>query len=261
MLQSFIDNVWLERGRCAACHSPDRNKKQVQEHGEQVSWITLGDPQATLDYIVDAELINVNNPDQSLLLLKPTLQVEHGGGQKMVVGDRTYKQFRRFIDDYAAVVNGRYQSTDELPEPTAEISVAAGMWLKFTNVPKDFDKLLLQVDLYRQTDDGWSKDRWASADRLIFGKGMLWQQQLSVTAPRASKRAEEIRKRRALPPGRYLARVYIDRDGKLQKQPTTVLADEEFFGQVVIDSRWPTGYGQMTTMDFRKLKLPTSDRK
>jgi hypothetical protein len=260
VLQSFIENVWLERGRCAACHSPDRNKKHVQEHGEQVSWITLGDPQATLDYIVDAELIDVENPDQSLLLLKPTLQVEHGGGQKMVIGDRTYKQFRRFIDDYAAVVNGRYQSAAELPEPVAEISVAAEMWLKFTNVPETFDKQLLQVDLYRETDAGWSKDRWASADRLIFGKGMLWQQQLSLTAPRSSKRADEIRERLALPPGRYLARVYIDREGRLQKNPTAFLGDENFVGQAVIDSRWPTGYGRMTTVDFRTLKSPTSDR-
>jgi hypothetical protein len=260
VLQSFIDNVWLERGRCAACHSPDRNQKQVQEHGEQVSWITLGDPQATLDYMVDAELIDIKNPDQSLLLLKPTLQVEHGGGQKMVVGDRTYKQFRRFIDDYAAVVNGRYQSADELPEPTAEISVSAEMWLKFTNVPRNFDKQLLQVDLYRETDGDWSEDRWASADRLIFGKGMLWQQHLSLTASRGSKRAAEIRKRRVLPPGRYLARVYIDRDGKLQKNPTAVLGDEDFIGQTVIDSRWPTGYGKMTIVDYQAMKSPTSDQ-
>ena len=37
VLASFIDNVWTELGQCAACHSPDRNQKQVKEHGEQVS--------------------------------------------------------------------------------------------------------------------------------------------------------------------------------------------------------------------------------
>ncbi len=31
VLASFIDNIWTEVGRCAACHSPDRNQKQVKE--------------------------------------------------------------------------------------------------------------------------------------------------------------------------------------------------------------------------------------
>jgi mono/diheme cytochrome c family protein len=44
VLASFIDNIWTEVGRCAACHSPDRNQKQVKEHGDQVSWIKLNDP-------------------------------------------------------------------------------------------------------------------------------------------------------------------------------------------------------------------------
>lgn len=39
VLASFVENVWTEVGRCAACHSPDQNQKQVKEHGEQVSWI------------------------------------------------------------------------------------------------------------------------------------------------------------------------------------------------------------------------------
>jgi mono/diheme cytochrome c family protein len=30
VLASFIENVWSEVGRCAACHSPDRNQKQVR---------------------------------------------------------------------------------------------------------------------------------------------------------------------------------------------------------------------------------------
>jgi hypothetical protein len=115
VLASFIDNIWTEVGRCAACHSPDRNQKQVQEHGEQVSWIKLNDPQATLDYMLEADLVNTKEPEKSLLLLKPTMQVDHGGGQKAVVGDKTYKQFRRFIDDYVASVNGKYPSAEDLP--------------------------------------------------------------------------------------------------------------------------------------------------
>lgn len=76
VLAAFIEHVSTEAGRCAACHSPDQNQIHVQKHGEQVSWI------------------------------KPAMQVEHGGGQKMVAVDRAYKQFRRFIDDYAASICG-----------------------------------------------------------------------------------------------------------------------------------------------------------
>jgi hypothetical protein len=62
ILASFIDNVWTEVSRCAHCHSPDRNQKQVEEYGDQVSWIKLGDPEATLRYMLDAGLIDSESP-------------------------------------------------------------------------------------------------------------------------------------------------------------------------------------------------------
>jgi hypothetical protein len=74
VLQSFLDNVWAEAGRCAACHSPDRNAKQVQKHGEHISWIKLRDPQATLAHLLENELIDLKEPEKSLLLLKPAQQ-------------------------------------------------------------------------------------------------------------------------------------------------------------------------------------------
>ena len=70
-----------------------------------------------------------------MLLLKPTLQAEHGGGQKMVIGDRSYKQFRRFIDDYAATVNGKYRTAAELPQPGDEAAAVTDIWLKIEGVP------------------------------------------------------------------------------------------------------------------------------
>lgn len=248
---SFIDNVWNEVGRCAACHSPDRNRKQVREHGEQVSWITLNDPQATLKYMVKNKLINARQPEKSLLLMKPTMQVEHGGGRKMVVGDRTYKQFRRFIDDYAAISQGKYTKAEQLPARSKEVSVVTGIWLKVTGVPAKFDKKLLQVDLYRRSDAGWSKFRVATSDRLVFGPKNLWQHSLSLTAPRDSRWAGEIAKKR-LPPGRYLIKVYIDQTGRLQKDFNAKLGAANFVGQVEVNSRWPADYGRMTVVKFPK---------
>jgi len=252
VLASFIDNMWSEVGRCAACHSPDRNQKQVEENGEQVSWIKLGDPQATLDYMLEAELFDLNAPEASLLLAKPTMQVEHGGGQKLVVGDRTYKQFRRFIEDYAAVAKGTYQSTDALPITSDEVSQVSDIWLKFTDVPKQFDKMLLQVDLYRWNPDSntWSPDRSATADRAIAGDRNLWQQHISITAPRESERATQVRQEPNLPPGKYLAKIYIDKTDKLGTQYPSELNDDDYVGQLEIDSRWQAGYGKMTTAKY-----------
>jgi hypothetical protein len=101
--------------------------------------------------------------------MKPTMQVEHGGGQKMVVGDRSHKQFRRFIDDYAATVQGKYTKADQLPGQSDEVSVVTDIWFKIEGVPAKYDKMLLQADLYRQTDSGWTDYRVATSDRPVFG--------------------------------------------------------------------------------------------
>jgi len=249
VLASFIDTVWIEVGRCAACHSPDRNQQQVKKNGEQVSWIKLRDPQATLDYMLKARLIDPDKPEQSLLLMKPTMQVKHGGGQKMVVGDRTYKQFRRFIDDYATIVHGKYQQTDQLPMPDSEVSVVSDIWLKIDDVPAEYDKLLMQIDVYRSGERGWSDDRVATSDRQVFGTGKLWQHSLSLTAQRTSAATDEIRTER-LPPGKYLLKLYVDRSGRLQKDFTAVMNEQDFVGQIEVQTDWPSGYGQMTATKF-----------
>lgn len=249
VLASFIENVWTEVGRCAACHSPNQNQKQVKEHGEQVSWIRLRDPQATLDHMVEAGIINPDEPLESMLLTKPTMQVDHGGGQKMIVGDRTYKQFRRFIDDYASVVIGKYKTVAEIPDESDELSVVTDIWFKITEMPAKFDKMLLQADLYRWNGEAWSEHRVATSDRLVFGKGKLWQHSLSLTAPRGSQWAEDMKSKR-LPVGRYLVKLYIDQTGKLQKDFRAELSDEDFVGQVEVESQWPSGYGRMTAIKF-----------
>ena len=253
VLASFIDNVWVEATRCAACHSPLLNQKQVKEHGERVSWMKPDDPAATLKHLVEAGLIDTDEPTQSMLLQKPTMQVKHGGGIKMVIGDRSYKQFRKFLEDYAAMSAGKYKTAKELPKADAEVSRVSEAWFKLTDVPESFDKQLLQVDVYRQdttTKSGWSKDRWATSDRQVFGKGKLWQHSLSVTAPRDSARAQELLAKPTLPPGKYLVKIYVDKTGRLEQDWQAELGDSDFVGQVEVDSRWPGGYGSMTTAKF-----------
>ncbi len=249
VLASFVENVWSEVGRCAACHSPDQNQKQVKEHGEQVSWITLRDPQATLNYMLEADLIDTDEPEKSLLLMKPTMQIKHGGGQKMVIGDRSYKQFRRFIDDYTAIVHARYAKSEQLPASSDEVSIVTGIWFKIEGVPAKYDKMLLQVDLYQQTASDWSEHRVATSDRPVFGGGNLWQHSLNLTARRDTDLAKQIASEK-LPPGKYLAKLYIDQTNMLQNDFTAELGEGEFVGEVEVESQWPAGYGKMTIVKF-----------
>jgi hypothetical protein len=260
VLDSFVENIWSEVARCSGCHSSDQNQEQVKEHGDRVSWIKAGDPHATLQYMLEADLFDLASPEDSLLLQKPTLQVEHGGGQKMLPGDRSYRQFRRFIDDYAAVVAEQYKVASDLPSASEEVSVATsmknGIWFKLTNVPEEFDGMLLQVDLFGQEEQKWSSPRWATADRAVAGKARLWQQTLSLTAPRNSKRSEVIRREPRLRAGKYLVKIYIDRKSSLNKDSSTGLTDDEYVGEVIVDSAWPTGYGRMTVAKFPETTAP-----
>lgn len=250
VLKSFVDSVWSEAGRCAACHSPDRNAQQRKKHGEKVSWIKPGDPAGTLAYMLEAKLIDVDSPEDSLLILKPTMQVPHGGGQKLEIGDRTYKQFMAFLTDYGASVQGKYQKPEDLPKPRTDVSRVSDIWLKIEGVPETFDKKLLRVDVFRKQGDGWSDKPWATGDRAVFGKGKLWQQHLTVIAEKDSKRAKEIEESPGLPPGAYLIRIYVDREGKLKKDPTADLGATDLIKKIEVSSRWPEGYNRMTIVKF-----------
>ena len=118
VLASFDENVWSQRFRCSGCHSASGsdNEKLVAEHGEEVTWMK-DSAEATLKHLVESDNISVQKPERSRLLLKPLNEVKHGGGQKMLPGDMTYKAFRAFLEDYARTVNDRYASAAELPKP------------------------------------------------------------------------------------------------------------------------------------------------
>jgi hypothetical protein len=170
----------------------------------------------------------------------------------MAFGDRTYKQFRQFIDDLAATEQSKYTAAKQLPSQASEVSGVSEIWFKLEGVPAKFDKQVLQVDLYRWDEQAkdWSKDRWATADRPVFGGGQLWQNHLSLTAPRDSERAKSVRQSLALLPGKYLVKIYIDAQNKFERKYPAILGDDDLVGKVEVESRWPAGYGQMTVAKF-----------
>jgi hypothetical protein len=242
VLASFLNNIWSEIGRCINYHSPERNARLVKKHGEQVSWIKPGDPEGTLNQAVEQGIIDVDFPGESLILMKPLVLVDHVGGPKFALGSRTDKNFRRFLNDYAAVVNNKYQSTDQLPKPTEVITQLTGRHLRIIDLPARFDKLLLRVNIYRKQNKGWSKTPWATSDNSVNGKRHMWQSMIFAIAPRGSQRAQQFGTSANLPSGRYLVKIYIDRDDKSKKNRDYEFSEDDFFGEVEIDGDWPPGY-------------------
>jgi hypothetical protein len=260
LLESFENNIWSMRFRCMSCHTEGtpQNQKLVREHGERVAWFKAAGPEATLDALLKAKLIDVKEPEKSLLLLKPLNAVKHGGGQKIQVGDQGYKAIRSFIEDYARIATEGYKRADELPKPDNRVlRFGSEQWLKLDNTPPGWGDRLLAVELFAwdARTGGWEKEPIATTDRLVWGKGKLWQHTLTLLAAKESERAEGWKKGNpALPKGRYLVKVYVDFDGRLKNDWTAPLGEADFAGEVEVQSDWPAGYGKMTMIDAGRVR-------
>lgn len=261
LLESFERNVWSMRFRCMSCHieGTPENEKHRKEHGDRVSWVKKAGPEATMNYLLATpKLLDLDNPDQSLLLTKPLGLVKHGGGKKFLPGDQGYKSFRAWIEDYAALKGDRYARAADLPvEPTDRVQFGTDVWLKIAETPADWGDKLLQVTLYAWDagKGGWEETPIATSDRGVWGKGRLWQHNLTLIAVKGSKRAEAWKQGKpALPPGRYLVKVHVDKKGRLAGDWKATLGMDDLAGQAEVESRWPEGYGRMTVLNGSKVK-------
>ncbi len=107
--QLFRDSVYSSRGRCYACHF---DYAAAEIAGNPPPWIRTGGncneaSLATLREVEKRGFIDVEHPDESLLLLKPLAEDEgglpHGGGDKFhAEDDSAYANISRFIEHYAA---------------------------------------------------------------------------------------------------------------------------------------------------------------
>lgn len=251
ILQSFEENIWLEAGRCAGCHSPDLNAEQVKKHGEQMSWMVPGDAEGTLRTLLANELIDIQAPEKSLLIAKPTMQVKHGGGQKMVIGDRSYQQFMAFLTDYAASANGQYRKADELPTPSESVVAATDAWLKITDIPDEYSQLILRAEAYPAEGDGWAKTPLVVGDRNVAGDRHLWQQHMSLSLQRGSEMAHKIAKAskndRKIPGGKFLLKIWV---ASVEEFAAGTVTEKGRAFETSFTTQWPGGYGNMTVVKF-----------
>jgi len=260
MLESFESNVWALRFRCMNCHTEGtpQNDKLSKEHGDRVAWFKKGGPAATMEYLLASKLIDPADPEKSLLLTKPLGTVKHEGGVKFAPGDQGYKAVRAWIDDVAAIKAGKYATAADLPAKDAgPRRFGTEAWLKITNTPAAWGDKLLQADVFawNAKSGAWEATPIATSDRVVGGKGRLWQHTLTLLAAPGSDRAKAWAKGKpALPAGKYLVKVYVDAAGKAKADWKAALGADEYVGQVEVQSRWPEGYGAMTAVDGGAVK-------
>lgn len=248
IVQVFRENIWSEIGRCVNCHSPELNRRMIGRDGrtqddiDAISWIVPRDPEGTLQSLVDTGNIDLDEPDASLVLTKPVGLEKHGGGPKFALGSLTDKNFRSFLNDYASAVKGTYTLTDQLPTQSKELIAETGRHLRIVDLPGKLDGKLLKVDLYRMTEHGLSKHRIATAENPINGKQGQWQSSIYSVIKRNSDEAKLSQANKPIPEGRYLAKIFVDRNDKAKGNRDYEMDQADFLGQVEFDGTWDVGY-------------------
>jgi hypothetical protein len=259
LVESYANTIWALRFRCMSCHieGSEENRKLVDKHGPRVAWFKAGGPKESLEYLIAKQdrLIDIDEPAKSLLLQKPlAIDVKHGGGKKMIVGDQGYRTFLAFLEDFARIKKEAYKSAEALPKSDGRLRFGSDIWLKLAETPAPWGDKLLQVDVHAwdAAKGAWEAAPIASSDRVVWGGGKAWQHSLTLSADPGSDRAKQWKERGAsLPAGKYLVKVYVDREGRVAEQGAAAMRAA---GTGEVQSGWPTGYGRMTVLDAKRVK-------
>jgi len=257
--ESFDRNVWAWRFRWKNCNTEGtrENGKHRAEHGNRVAWVKKVEAEATMRYLMQSQLIDVKAPEKSLLLRKPLGEVGHAGGEFDAPGDQGFKGFRTWLKDYAATVNDRYSTPDELPRDPGPLRFGTDAWLKFADSPPGWGNRHVQLNVYAwdAARAGWESEAVATSDRGVWAEGRLAQHTLTLPAARGAERARHWKAATpSLTKGRYLVRVCVDRCGRLARDWRASLADADSAGQPDVISAWPEGYGRMTVLDAAEVR-------
>ena len=158
----------------------------------------------------------------------------------------------------AAIRTNKYAVAKALPAADAGPErFGTDIWFKVSECPPAWGDKLLQARLFAW-DDGrkaWADEPVAVSDRIVFGKGRLWQHNLTLLAAKGSDRATAWRTGKPnLPPGKYLAKFSVDADGRLAKDWKAELGKADESGQIDFTTRWRDGYGSMTAVTAAQLQ-------
>jgi hypothetical protein len=251
VLASFEKHIWTQQGRCMGCHTPGTpdNKRHTAQYGERVQWFVPGSAELTLQRLLKQKLINIVTPSESLLLLKPLNKVPHGGGVKFVYGDAGYKEFRRFIEDYAACVKDGYRSASGLPKEDGQSLIYTDCILTIEGAPKAWGGKLVRIDAYQWDNSAktWASKPVATGDRGLDATSLSTNIWMWMKVPSGSNEERALRQSARLPAGKYKLVYYVDVDIKLDKDFQLPTDSPEFRrGEQIVETDWRTGFGSRT---------------
>ena len=253
--ERFISTIWSQLERCANCHSPDRNQKQVEKNGEQMSWIVPKSPNKTLQLLVERKLINIESPEKSLLLTKAIGEESHGGGIKFPSGGQTDRSWSRFLEDYSKTFLGAYQSSTELPNQPWIRSWRSGLHLRIAGFPSDWAGRFLVLKFYRQKSDGlYFEAPSAIAESRVSSESLRWGNSLSllddpsvgIVDPKVPISIPE-----ALPDGTYQARIWLVEDAEKNgetAEPTKII------GVIELNAPWIPGHSSVKELLYTSIE-------
>lgn len=174
VLDRFVSVIWSQLERCANCHSPERNAKQVEKNGESMSWIVPKSPSETLSLLERRKLIDVSDPLKSLLLAKALGLEDHGGGVKFPQGGHTDREWSRFLEDYAAIRNRNYTESNQIPLMNSLATWRTGLHLKVHGLTPGSPEQFGLVVLHRIHcgEDGREAER-VDPEPIAYGEGRV----------------------------------------------------------------------------------------
>lgn len=285
VLDSFTRNVWSQRMRCFPCHTPyeidDNNPKhklarqrlKKMEHNLGDLWtgrmrIFRETPEETMAYLIrDSRrnrkdrlpLLNLKNPEKSLLILKPTARlpkkigdkkfedpsyvepVSHLGGLKMHSDDFSYKAFMAWIEDYARVVGDQYTTNEELP---ADNWYFTRQMILMREASADWPAhARVQFHIYaRNGADGWATEPIAFTQGTKNPRNSVFGTLFLLRSKQTEDRVEWNSEEPTLAAGKYLIKAYVDRNHTLADNPTAMLGEKDYFGQGELQAKWEKGF-------------------
>ncbi len=263
VVDRFCEAIWSQLSRCANCHSPERNQKQVRKNGQQMSWIVPRDPAATLSLLVERKLIDLEGPEQSELRTKPLGLVEHGGGPKFVIDGQTDRKWLSFLEDYSKIVRGKLTKTDKLPTVPDRRSWLSEMQIRITDFPESWKGRLIALSMHSKNSDGtWCEDPIATGDSPIQSQQLVWQQSLtvfqSVDPNENANWAKPLSAADAIPSGHYQLRIHL---GRLVVDEKLIAVEEPFpsvplvlVATSEIEAPWPSGYQPPKILSFTAMR-------
>lgn len=253
VLDRFVDIVWSQFERCANCHSPERNAKQVEKNGVQMSWIVPNSPSETLKLLEDRKLINLDKPSASLLKTKALGQDDHGGGVKFPVDGQTDREWGRFLEDYVAIQNARYKSSKDLPNLDGMKTWRTGYHLRIKELPQLPVGQYAVILMYRIKSDGIvAEEATAIGEGRVSKDGFSWSSSLMILEPSIPPRPNTASEwNNLLPDSKYQLRwIVIDDSASSMKKILSMRPS----ARVEIDSLWKTGHSSAKTISFQSFQ-------